>query len=135
MRKSLLSKSTQHHLIEHFIAGRRTRSAGSHSRVKCAKAAFYLHRLLEIIVLELETENEAMFGREIEVDESYFCGKRKGKRGRDAVREIGVLGLLNRGGKVYTKIVSNAFPETLLPIMERKLIPRQYRLFKRLEGL
>ena len=32
--------------------------------------------------MELEAESEAMFGGEIEVDESYFGGKRKGKRGR-----------------------------------------------------
>jgi len=28
--------------------------------------------------LELEVESEAMFGGEIEVDESYFGGRRKG---------------------------------------------------------
>ena len=43
--------------------------------------AIFLHRLHEIIVAELEAENEAMFGSEIEVDESYFGGKRKAKRG------------------------------------------------------
>ena len=41
----------------------------------------FLHRLHEIIAAELEAENEAMFISEIEVDESYFDGKRKGKRG------------------------------------------------------
>ena len=34
-----------------------------------------------------------MFGGEIEVDESYFGGKRKGKRGRGAAGKITVLGL------------------------------------------
>ena len=47
--------------------------------------AFYFHRLREIVAPELETESEAMFVGEIEVDESYFGGKRKGKRGRGAV--------------------------------------------------
>jgi transposase len=43
-----------------------------------------------------------MFGEEIEVYESYFGGKRKGKRGRGAAGKIPVFDLLKRGGKVYT---------------------------------
>ena len=34
--------------------------------------------LREIIALELEVESEAMFGGEVEVDKSYFGGRRKG---------------------------------------------------------
>ena len=51
---------------------------------------------------KLKAESEAMFGEEIEVDESYFGGRRKGKRGCDAAGKIPVFGLLKRGGKVYT---------------------------------
>lgn len=46
-----------------------------------------------------------MLGDEIEMDESCFSGKRKGKRDRGAVGKVPVLGLLNRGEKVYTKII------------------------------
>ena len=52
--------------------------------------------------MELEVESEAMFGGEIEVDESYFGGRRKGRRGHGAGGKIPVFGLLKRGGKVYT---------------------------------
>ena len=52
----------------------------------------------------MEAKNEAMFGGEIEVDESYFGGKRKSKRGRGATGKIPEFGLLKCGGKVYTKI-------------------------------
>ena len=38
----------------------------------------------KLLAVELEAENEAMFGGEIEVDESCFGGRRKGKRGRGA---------------------------------------------------
>jgi len=52
-------------------------------------------------------ENEPFHG-EIEVDESYFGAKRiRGKRGRGARGKIPVVGVLKRGGKVYTKIVEN----------------------------
>ena len=64
-----------------------------------------------------------MFGGEIEVDESYFGGKRIGKRGRGAGGKIPVFGLLKRGGRVYTKIISDASSETLIPIINRKVIP------------
>jgi len=37
-------------------------------------------RQREIIAYELAAESEAMFGGEIEVDESYCGGRRKGKR-------------------------------------------------------
>ena len=50
--------------------------------------------------MEVEVESEAMFGGEIEVDESYFGGRRKGQRGRSAGGKIPVFGLLKRGGKV-----------------------------------
>ena len=64
-----------------------------------------------------------MFGGEIEVDESYFGGKRKGKRGRGAASKIPVFGLLKRGGKVYTKIIPDASSSTLMPIIEREVTP------------
>ena len=60
-----------------------------------------------------------MFGGEVEVDESYFGGRRKGRRGRGAGGKIRVFGLLKRGGKVYTKIIPNASSANLMPIMER----------------
>jgi transposase len=34
------------------------------------------------VALELEAEGEALFDGEIEVDESYFGGNRKGRRGQ-----------------------------------------------------
>jgi transposase len=55
-----------------------------------------------------------VFGGEIEVDESYFGGRREGKRGRGAGGKVPVFGLLKRQGKVCTKItrclISDAIP-------------------------
>lgn len=34
-----------------------------------------------------------------------------------------VFGLLKRGGKVYTKIIPDAKTETLMPILEKKVVP------------
>ena len=123
MRKSRLSYYKQDRLIEHFISGSTALTAASLCGVNRKTAAFFFLRLREIIVLELEAESEAMFGGEIEVDESYFGGKRKGKRGRGAGGKIPVFGLLKRGESVYTKIIPDASRATLIPIIERKVVP------------
>ena len=99
MRKSRLSQHKQGRLIEHFVAGTTARTAASLCGVHRNTAAYYFLRLREIIAYELEADSEAMFGGEIEVDESYFGGKRKGKRGRGAAGKIPVFGLLKRGGE------------------------------------
>lgn len=75
-------------------------------------AAFYFLRLREIIAYELEAESEAMFGGEIEVDGSYFGGRRKGKRGRGAVGKIPVFGLL-KGVERFTPRLSQILQEPL----------------------
>ena len=51
---------------------------------------------------------------ELELDESYFGGKRKGQRGRGAKNKTIVFGILERKGKIYTKIVENVSAETLM---------------------
>jgi transposase len=44
-------------------------------------------------MIACELDDESPFDGEIEVDESYFGGARKGKRGRGAAGKIPVLGL------------------------------------------
>ena len=123
MRKSRLSKYKHGRLVEHFVTGTTARTAASLCGVNRKTAALYFLRLREIIAYELEAETADMLGGEIEVDESYFGGKRKGKRGRGAAGKIPVFGLLKKGGKVYTKIIPDAASATLIPIIERKVIP------------
>jgi transposase len=123
MRKSRLSKGTQDKLVEHFVAGATARCAASLVGVNFKTACYYFQRLREIIAAELEAQSHEVFDGEIEVDESYFGGTRKGKRGRGAAGKVPVFGLLKRGGRVYTKIIPDASSATLIPIIERKVIP------------
>src|SRR3989338_9987368 len=120
MRKSRLNKKIQEKLIEHFVAGTTARTAAELVGVNKNTAAYYYHRLREIIYRK--TEADTPFFGEIEVDESYFGGKRKGKRGRGAAGKVPVFGLLKRGGKVYTKIIPNAKATTLIPIIKEKVV-------------
>ena len=119
MRKSRLSQHKQNKLIELFVAGMTARTAAELVNVNKNTAAFYFHRLRLLIYqnsLHLE-----MFEGEIEADESYLGGSRKGKRGRGAAGKVTVFGLLKRNGKVYTVAVPNTQSATLLPIIREQV--------------
>jgi transposase len=98
--------------MEHFVSGSTARTTASLCGVHRKTAAFYFLRLREIIAYKLEAESEAMFGGEIEVDESYFGGRRNGKRGRGAVGKIRVFGLL-KGVERFTPRLSQILQEPL----------------------
>lgn len=71
------------------------------------------------IVRQCEREAERLSG-EIELDEAYFGGKRKGNRGRGAAGKSIVFGLLERDGRVYTKVVDSVSKEALMDVIRRK---------------
>ena len=123
MRKSRINWSKQLRLMEHFVAGTTARCVSSLVGINKSSSAYYFQRLRKIIAYQLEQESQDVFEGEIEVDESYFGGTRKGKRGRGAGGKIPVFGLLKCGGRVYTKIIPDASSATLTPIIERKVIP------------
>ena len=108
MRKNRLSLYKQDCLVEHFVARITAKCAASLCNVNRKTAAYFYLRLREIVALETERETDEIFGGEIELDESYFGGKRKGKRDRGTAGKIPVFGLLKRVGKVYMKINPDA---------------------------
>ena len=123
MRKSRLNRGIQNKLIEHFVSGSTARCAANLIGINTKTAGYYFQRLRKIILHYIELEAEEYFDGEVEVDESYFGGSRKGKRGRGAAGKIPVFGLLKRGGRVFTKIISDAKSDTLMPIIKRKVTP------------
>ncbi|MDD0824016.1 IS1595 family transposase [Mannheimia sp. AT1] len=121
MRKSRLSQHKQNKLIELFVAGVTARTAAELVKVNRTAAAYYFHRL-RLLIYQNSSHLE-IFDGEIEADESYFGGSRKGKRGRGAAGKTPVFGLLKRNGKVYTVAVPNTQSTTLLPIIREKVKP------------
>ena len=119
-RKSRLSPRQQSKLIEHFVAGSTARATAEVVGVQANTAIRFFMRLRQLIASKLPSYR---LSGEIEADESYFGGVRKGKRGRGAGGKVAVFGLLKRGGKVYTAIVPNARTETLLPIIQENVEP------------
>ncbi|MDG6464708.1 IS1595-like element ISHps3 family transposase [Glaesserella parasuis] len=121
MRKSRLSQHKQNKLIELFVAGVTARTTAELVNVNKTTAAYYFYRLR--LLIYQNSPHMEMFEGEIEADESYFGGTRKGKRGRGAVGKTAVFGLLKRDGKVYTVVVPNIQSATLLPIIREKVKP------------
>ncbi len=121
MRKSRLSKYKQNRLIELFVAGTTARTAASLVGVNKSTASYYFHRLRQLIFEQ--TDNIGLLAGEIEVDESYFGGRRKGKRGRGAAGKVPIFGLLKRNGKVYAAMIPDAKTQTLMPIIRQKVKP------------
>jgi transposase len=119
-RKSRLTSRQQSRLIEHFVAGTTARAAAELVGVQANTAIRFFMRLRQLIASKQPSYE---LSGEIEADESYFGGRRKGKRGRGAAGKVAVFGLLKRGGKVYAAIIPNARTETLLPIIEEKVRP------------
>ena len=121
MRKNRLIQYKQYKLIELFVAGVTARTAVKLVGVNKSTAAYYFHRL-RLLIFQNSPHLE-MFDGEIEVDESYFGGHRKGKRGRGAAGKVAVFGLLKRNGQVYTVAVPNTQTATLLPIIREQVKP------------
>ena len=120
IRKSRLSLHQQSRLIEYFVSGSTGRAAAQMLGIQANTAIRFFMRLRQLIASKLPSYE---LSGEVEADESYFGGMRKGKRGRGAAGKVAVFGLLKRGGKVYTAIIPNAKTETLLPIIQGKVTP------------
>lgn len=120
-RRSRLPRSTQRRLIEHFVAGTTARTAADLIGINKNTAALYFHKLRETIAERLA--DASPFEGEVEIDESYFGGHRKGKRGRGAAGKVVVFGILKRGGQVYTAVPPDLKRATLLPIIRQQVAP------------
>lgn len=120
VRKSRLTSSQQQRLIEYFVGGMTARAAAEVLGIQANTAIRFFMMLRQIIASNLPSYE---LSGEVEADESYFGGVRKGTRGRGAAGKVAVFGLLKRGGKVYTAIIPNAKTETLLPIIQERVTP------------
>lgn len=120
-RRSRLSNLQQQELMKLFVAGATARGAASLLGIQPNTSARFFLGLRTLIASKL-TVYEMLDG-EVEVDESYFGGARKGKRGRSIGHKVPVFGLLKRGGKVLTVVVPDAKVATLIPIIHQSVRP------------
>jgi transposase len=78
------------------------------------KTVYNAVHLIRMAILSHAVDAEALLSGEIELDESYFGGRRKGNRGRGAAGKVPVFGILERNGKVRVSVVPNVTAETLI---------------------
>ncbi len=108
--------------MKYFIAGATARTAADLVGIHRNSGVRFFHKLREKIALKQQDRSE-QFGGSIELDESYFGGVRKGKRGRGAAGKVAVFGILKRGEKVYTQIVLDTKTKSLMPIIRCRVEP------------
>ena len=118
-----LLRKQQLKLLEYFVLEVTARSAAGLLEIQPYSAALFYQQLREMIAYYLEQETHEIFDGAVELDESYFGGAHKGKRGRGATGKVAVFGILKRGGKVYTKVAIDTKSETLMPLITRKIAP------------
>ena len=118
-----LDRNTQLKLVEFFVAEVTARTAADLLGIQPNSAALFYRKIREIIMYYLDRNADDIFDGEVELDESYFGGVRKGKRGRGAAGKMAVFGILKRGGMIYVKVVSDTKSNTLMPVIARKIAP------------
>jgi len=76
----------------------------------CLKA----YDTIRLAILEQLSKSDKKLKGEIEADEAYFGGKRKGKKGRGSKNKTFVFGILERNGKVRVNIVKDVSAKSLM---------------------
>jgi len=117
-----LSKRVQKKLLEFFVLQVTARSAADILDIQPNSAILFYRKIRMVISHHLALAADEVFEGSVELDESYFCGRRKGRRGRGAAGKVVVFGILKRNGRVYI-VVDNAKSETLLPVIKKKIMP------------
>ena len=64
------------------------------------RAVYRAVSAIRLSILSHAKDAEGLLDGEIEINESYFGGRRKGKRGRGAAGKVPVFGILKRNGVV-----------------------------------
>ena len=123
LKYSKLTRRQSGELLKLFVAGSTARTAAELMGVHRNTAALYFSKVRAIIAAHQVRVMTDAFDGPVEIDESYFGGRRKGKRGRGAAGKVAVFGILKRGGRVYAQMIADCGQATLVPIIRRTVTP------------
>jgi transposase len=118
--KLRISPSQWLSLIKLFELSVSTRKAAKDTSLSY-KTSLKAYDLIRRVLAEDLARADDFLKGELEADESYFGGRRKGKRGRGAGHKTIVFGILERGGKVSVSIVTDVKAESLMNETVRKV--------------
>ena len=106
-----------------FVLQVTARSAADILGIQPNSAILFYRKIRMVISHYLALVADEVFEGSIELDESCFGGRRKGRPGRGAAGKVVVFGILKRNGLVYTVVVDNAKSDTLMPVIKQKIMP------------
>jgi transposase len=106
----------------HLMASSRCGISAKHLQREIGVTYKTAWRMFQQIRSMLNQEPEPLQG-EVEVDETYVGGKRKGKRGRGAAGKTIVAGAVERHGRVIATTVPNVKAATLIPFVKQYVLP------------
>lgn len=76
---------------------------------------------IRLAIVAHARDGAELLSGEVEMDESYFGGYRKGTRGRGAAGKVPVFGILEREGKVFVEALPNIKARTVLGLAVAKV--------------
>ena len=118
-----LNKKVQKELLRFFVLQVTARSAADILHIRPNSVILSCRKIRMVISHHLALAADEVFEGPVELDESYFGGRRKGRRSRGAAGKVVVFDILKCNGRIYTVVVDNAKFETLLPVIKKKIMP------------
>ena len=103
-----INKKHQVKLLKFLVLEVTARAAADFLEIHPNSAALFYRKVRQIIHAQLQAQAHEVFNGEIELDESYFGGTQKGKRGQGTCGKTIVFGLLKRIGRMYAIVVLDA---------------------------
>ena len=125
VRKARISKEMVRELVRLFWLMVPAERAARDLGVNRKTALRHFTRLRTVLLAECERDAQPLSG-EVEVDESYFGGYRKGIRGRGAAGKIPVFGLLKRKGAVHVVFPARLDRDTLHREIREHVVPQSW---------
>ena len=107
-------------IIKLFELGLSTRKIAKQVNISYPTVLKAVDLIRQSIIVEGEGGDGLVSG-EVEMDEAYFGGKRKGKRGRGAGHKVPVFGILERKGIVQVEVVPDVSADSLLSLTVKKV--------------
>jgi transposase len=93
----------------------------SHQLDLCYNTVYNLFDLFRQSIVRTDSDTSYTLSSEIEMDESYFGGRKKRNRGRGDSGKISVFDILKRGGEVRVEVVRHITGETPLTMAIKKV--------------
>jgi len=125
--RSRLSSELNRRLLEHFVAGTPARTAAELIGIHRNSATLFFHRLREVIAARLDnsdmssTKSALEIEIEFEIGVHVFGGAGMLRPAHGAGGKVAVIGLLRRGGRIYTEVLPDAACATLASILRGHL--------------